>query len=82
MGTKRQIIEGQKNPYRRASKKEKSRILQGLVTTTGLIRDRESGEFARILDNLLRYKIEKELSRCQLKEEDNTMMNSNVGQSA
>ncbi len=40
------------------------------------------GESARILDNLLRYKEEKELSRCQLKEEDNTMRNSNVGQSA
>lgn len=39
MATKRQIIERQKNPYRRAGKKEKSRILQALVTTTGLSRD-------------------------------------------
>ena len=42
MATKRQIIERQRNPYRRASKKEKSRILEALVTTTGLTRDHVS----------------------------------------
>ena len=52
MATKRQIIERQKNPYRRASKKEKSRILQTLVTTTGLTRDHVS----RILRDQYQYK--------------------------
>ena len=52
MATKRQIIERQKNPYRRASKKEKSRILQALVTTTGLTRDHVS----RILRDQYQYK--------------------------
>ena len=51
MATKRQIIERQKNKYRRASKKEKSRILNALVMTTGLTKDHVS----RVLRDQYQY---------------------------
>jgi hypothetical protein len=51
MATKRQIIERQKNPYRRACKKEKSDILNALVTTTGLTKDHVS----RVLRDQYQY---------------------------
>ena len=51
MATKRQIIERQKNPYRRACKKEKSDILNALVTTTVLTTDHVS----RVLRDQYQY---------------------------
>lgn len=39
MSTKRQIVEKQKNAYRRGDRKQKTHILDVLVQATGLSRD-------------------------------------------